>query len=165
MNISCAEEADIDAIMALVRDAVRLKRKNGDDQWDDTYPNRELIAQDISGGTLFKITDGDNVLGIMVLNEEQPPPYFTISWDDVGRPLVVHRLCIDPRFQGRGLARRLMLFAEEHAASNGYRSIRLDTYSGNRAAQALFESLDYQPVGDVSLREDKIFHCFRKMIG
>ncbi len=165
MNISCATEADIDAIMALVRDAVRQKQMNGDDQWDDSYPDRELIAQDVSSGTLFKITVEGELAGIIVLNEEQPPPYFTVSWKDGGRPLVVHRLCIDPRFQRRGLARRLMLFAEEHAAANGYRSIRLDTYSGNHGAQALFQSLDYLPVGDVSLREGKCFHCFKKMIG
>ncbi len=165
MNISRAAETDIDAIMALVRDAVREKQRNGDDQWDDTYPNRELIAQDISTGTLFKIADGNSILGIIVLNEEQPPPYFTIAWNDGGRPLVVHRLCINPLFQRRGLARRLMLFAEEHAAENAYRSIRLDTYSGNRAAQALFLSLGYHPAGDVSLREDKAFHCYKKAIG
>ena len=165
MNISRALETNIDAIMALVRDAVREKRKNGDDQWDDAYPGRQLITQDILSGNLFKLVDGHELLGIIVLNEEQPAPYLALAWDDGDRPLVVHRLCIDPRYQRRGLARQLMLFAEEHAAASSYSSIRLDTYSKNRAARALFESLDYQPVGDVSLREDKIFHCYKKPVG
>jgi len=165
MNITQATVADIDAITELIRQAVRIMQKNGIDQWNDNYPNKNLVTDDVAMGSLFKITVDGNIAGIVTLNELQFPDYSKIHWkDSTGRPLVVHRLCIDPRYQGKSLAKRLMFFAEEYAKKNGYSSIRLDTYSKNYIALKLYKSLKYEQGGDVSLREGKVFHCFEKAI-
>jgi ribosomal protein S18 acetylase RimI-like enzyme len=76
----------------------------------------------------------------------------------------VHRLCLLPAFQGKGLAKQLMQFAEEYAVKNKYSSIRLDTYSKNFIALNLYDSLKYRRAGDVSFRAGKTFHCFEKML-
>ncbi len=61
--------------------------------------------------------------------------------------LVIHRLCVHPDWQARGLARQLMDFAENHARTQSYASIRLDAYKGNPRAIAFYEKRGYQRVG------------------
>jgi ribosomal protein S18 acetylase RimI-like enzyme len=164
MNVSKALKADIVPIMELIHQAVLEMHQRKLFQWDDTYPNIEIITEDITAGSLYKATIDDIIAGIIVLNEKQSPEYSNLTWESSqGKYLVVHRLCIHPHFQGKGLAKKLMSFAEDHAAKNKYNSIRLDTFTGNQKALRLYDTLKYRRVGTVAFRE-KIFQCFEKVI-
>ena len=90
-----------------------------------------------------------------MLNEWQSPEYVELTWDRA-RPLVVHRLCVHPERQKTGAARILMDFAETEAARRGYDSIRLDTYTGNPRAVALYERRGYRIAGYVRFRRRKL---------
>jgi len=164
MKISKAAPADTDSIMELIRLTVNAMQAGGLFQWDENYPSREIITADIEARSLFKLTIKEEIAGIIVLNEEQFPDYQNLKWEDNGgRFLVVHRLCVLPRFQGKGLAKQLMSFTEGYAGKNKYGSIRLDTYTLNQKALALYDSLGYRRAGMVSFR-DKNFQCFEKVI-
>ena len=108
-------------------------------QWDDSYPTAEIFADDIKSNSLFVFEDGGSCMGIISLNENQAPEYQELIWENEnGKILVIHRLAVNPGRQKQGIGRRLMDFAEDYAADQGYASIRLDAYSGNpRAASAL----------------------------
>jgi ribosomal protein S18 acetylase RimI-like enzyme len=83
-----------------------------------------------------------------------------------GEPaLVVHRLCVDPAYQGNGLGSQLMDFAEAHAKQNTYVSIRLDAYAGNPRAVWLYERRGYRKAGQVYFpRRTLPFFCFEKIL-
>jgi ribosomal protein S18 acetylase RimI-like enzyme len=165
MSITKASPTDLDTIMSLIRQAIAVMYQNGIDQWNEDYPGREIIAGDIETGTLFKITDRGQIAGIIVLNNRQSPEYGDLTWQDQsGNFLIVHRLCLHPAFQGKGLSKQMMGFAEEHALKNGCTSIRLDTYNKNYIALKLYDSLGYRRVGTVSFRPGKTFQCFEKVI-
>ena len=107
-------------------------RSNGIDQWDEDYPDIDTLRRDIIDQNLFVMKKDDQVVGVIVLNENQDPEYDEMNWSTEGNSfLVVHRLAISPRFQGQGLARKMMDFAESYAMKNGYKAIRLDTFSQN----------------------------------
>ncbi len=93
-----------------------------------------------------------------------PAEYGSIGWNDGGRPLVMHRLCISPSLQGKGLAKHLVRFAEQYARENGYGSIRLDAFIDNERALRLYDSLNYQRKGTVTFRKGS-FYCYEKTIG
>jgi GNAT superfamily N-acetyltransferase len=165
MKITRAVKSDIDPIMTLIHQAVDMMLKNGIDQWNEHYPSREIITNDIATRSLFKITSGKETAGIIVLNESQAKEYLNLPWqDNMGKPVVVHRLCLHPDFQGKGLSRQLMQFTEAYAVKNKYTSIRLDTYSKNFKALNLFGSLQYHLVGNASFGAGQIFHCFEKVL-
>jgi ribosomal protein S18 acetylase RimI-like enzyme len=168
MEISPALKTDIVPIMDLIRKAVRAMNDGGLFQWTEAYPNEEIITDDISTGTLYKITTdnviagGNIIAGIIVLNHQYFPEYNALKWDvNDPHPLIVHRLCIHPDYQGQGLARVLMQFAEAYAVRNHYLSIRLDTGALNTKALALYDALGYRRVGEVSFRPG-IFQVFEK---
>ena len=164
MKISKAVAGDISSIMELIKKAIAVMLENGIDQWNEDYPSREIIAEDIKTKSLFKITENGKIAGIIILNEYQVPEYADLKWSAGGKPLVVHRLCLDPAFQGKGLSKQLMQFTEEYAVQKKYGSIRLDTYSKNFIALNLYDSLKYRRVGVISFRAGKNFICFEKVL-
>jgi len=164
MTITRASPAGIPEIMSLIHAAVKKMRAGGLYQWDESYPNVDIITGDINAGTLFKILEKDRIAGIMVLSEQFSPEYHDLMWEDKGgKCLIVHRLCIHPDYQGRGYAKKMMLFAGEYAAENGYSSIRLDTHTRNHQALALYDGLHYRRVGLVTFRNG-LFQCFEKVL-
>jgi ribosomal protein S18 acetylase RimI-like enzyme len=165
MTITKASSADIPEIMALIRATVNKMIAGGLYQWDEHYPNLDIITDDIKTGNLFKISEEDRIAGVMVLNEQYSPAYNDLAWEDErGKYLIVHRLCVHPDYQGKGYSKKLMLFAGEHATKNGYSSIRLDTHTGNQRALALYDSLNYRRVGTVTF-DKGLFQCFEKGVG
>lgn len=134
-------------------------------QWDDIYPNKEQLEEDLKEGTLFVARNGEICLGAVSFNEKQEDAYQQVDWRGSDPVLVVHRLCVDPSFQGQGIAKELMSFGEKLAIKRGYAGIRLDAYSGNPKAVGLYERLGYQKAGSVSFpRRDLPFYCFEKIL-
>ena len=59
--------------------------------------------------------------------------YKSVKWlTKTHKNVYIHRLAIHPNYQGKGLALKLMDFANEIAIKNNCESIRLDTFDGNQ---------------------------------
>ncbi|OMD08620.1 GNAT family N-acetyltransferase [Paenibacillus odorifer] len=150
-EIRRARKDEIDEIMELIVKCVQVMQAGGSDQWDEHYPNREIISRDIERGNLWVCEENNAVAGILVLDEHQSEQYGKIDWTETQGPhLIMHRLAVHPEVQGKGIARRLSTYAEEHARQNGYSSIRLDTYAKNTRALALYPKLGYDLRGEVT---------------
>jgi ribosomal protein S18 acetylase RimI-like enzyme len=57
------------------------------------------------------------------------------------------RLFLLPAARGLGLGRALTEAVVDHARSLGYRELRLDTLASMTAAQALYRSMGFKPIG------------------
>jgi len=164
MKIRVAKLEDITSIISLIEASIEHMNNNGIYQWDSVYPNDTVLKQDIIDESLFVIEDEKNILGIVALNEHQDPEYDEIDWKHKSdKILVVHRLSVHPDSQGKGIAKRLMDFAEKYADENKYFSIRLDAFKDNKIAVSLYENRDYDKVGVVTFRKG-LFYCFEKRI-
>jgi len=151
-------------IMKLIARATATLDKKGIPQWDEIYPDRKTIARDIENETLYGLMDEDTIAGILVLNENQDKEYGEVAWDlDDEKPLVLHRLCLNPDYQGKGLSKVMMGFVEDYARVNGYRSIRLDAFTLNPISLSLYRSLGFAARGEVSFRKGR-FICFEKIL-
>lgn len=132
-------------------------------QWDEIYPDNQTLTSDIEKNEMYGFYQDGTLCGAIVLNEIQLEPYACVHWSvDDAKPLVVHRLCIHPDFQNRGIAYALMEFAEAYAEQYGYRSIRLDAFQDNPAALRLYQRLGYMHRGSISLRKGT-FYCYEKL--
>lgn len=157
MNIALAGPQDLDAVLEIVALCIRQMREAGSDQWDEIYPTRAVFEADAQSGALYVLRAPNpaggqqtKVIGAVVINDVQADEYSSVAWRFPDpRPFVIHRLCVHPDRQGLGAGRRLMDFAESSAVARGYASIRLDTYTGNPRAVALYEQRGYRPAGFV----------------
>ena len=133
-------------------------------QWDEHYPTREIIEKDIDDGYAFGFFHLKELRGYIVLNEEYSPEYNSLEWKDKnGTSLIIHRLSIKADCQGQGIAKQMMIFAEEYAKRNNYTSIKLDAFLHNKAALSLYEKLVYTEVGTVTFRKGE-FNCYEKVL-
>jgi ribosomal protein S18 acetylase RimI-like enzyme len=166
LSVRQASAADLHAVIALVRSCIEHMRSQGIEQWDDIYPSRDRLSSDGAAGSLYVAgLPEQEIVAVFALDSRQDPEYATVPWtlidDRIG---VVHRLMVDPRFQGRGVARELMMIVERLAAELGYAVIRLDAFSLNPAALRLYRGLGYHEAGAVTLRKG-VFRVFEKRLG
>ena len=165
MKIVQAQLTDLDNLMNLYKAAMLHLHHNGIDQWDEEYPNRDIIREDLEAGCLYGIALGSNYIGAIVMNEEEDTDYSAIPWDDAsGKVLYLHRLVVHPDHQGQGIGRTLLQFAETTAARKGYSSIRLDAYSANPIALNLYARYGYSRRGEVFFPKRELpFNCYEKV--
>lgn len=150
----------------MYKSCVKGMLKNGIDQWDQNYPNSDIIRADIKARTYFIAEINGEIVGGINLDEIQDPTYLNIDWKDKTNSfLVVHRLAVKEENWGGKVGKALMVFAEETILEEGLTSIRLDTYSGNPKAIEFYRRLGYSELGTIDLKPNKNkYHCFEKII-
>ncbi len=159
-----AKPDEVPELLQLVRDCVAAMRAGGIEQWDEIYPDMEVISRDIAAGTLHVTTEEGRIIGCITVDQFMDPLWRGMNWSENSEPAAaVHRLMIHPSAQGRGLAKQLMFFAEEKARAMKCRSIRLDTFLKNPAAMALYPRLGYQATGTAMMRKGE-FAGFEKLL-
>lgn len=143
--------------MTLFSNVVNKMQELGIDQWDNEYPSMDIISEDLKEGYAFGYFLNSKLAAYVALNEKYDIEYDDIDWDMDSKFIVVHRLAVDPSYQGKGLAKEMMIFAEKFAIQEGYKAIKLDTYCKNPIACRLYPSLNYQLKGSVVFRKGDFF--------
>jgi len=167
MVIKNALRTDIDKLYAITKRCAREMIARGIFQWDEKYPSIDILLQDIELEQLWKIEEESLIIGIIVLTEIEDEEYKNVKWlTKSGNSLYVHRLAVDPKFQGLGYAQKLMNFAEKFAKENNYSSIRLDTFSKNRRNQIFYKKRDYTKLEKIYFlnQSEHPFYCYEKII-
>ena len=161
MLIRQARYEDIEPIMGIVRSAQVALCELGIDQWQDGYPSKEIIEQDIVAGVGYvACDDGGAVVGyeaVVPTGEEAYSQIEDSKWHTSNNYVVVHRLCVLGDSRRRGVAIELMNFASEFALKHGVADFRIDTHEGNVRMLALLNKMRFEHVGtiryDSGLRE------------
>ena len=166
MKIRKAQTSDLENIMKMYKSCVAGMIKIGIDQWDDTYPDTETIAQDLENQTYYVAEEEEKIIGGINIDQNQDPTYLDINWQDASNQfLVVHRLGVKEENWGDRIGKALMIFTEELVMKKDLKSIRLDTYSGNPKAMEFYIRLGYRELGAIYLKLDKNeYYCFEKII-
>jgi GNAT superfamily N-acetyltransferase len=148
-----AEIKDRDTIWNIIQQAIERRRQDGSNQWQQGYPNLDTVENDIAKGFGYVLTvDGEiAVYTALILNDE--PAYSTIegAWLSNGEFVVVHRVAIDEKFAGQGLAKKLFDHIEDFTREQEIQSIKVDTNYDNIAMLKILESKGYSYCGEVFL--------------
>ena len=130
--------------------------KAGIHQWDEIYPAKEHIAQDIEKNQMY-IGKVDNDIAVcFTLSEECDEEYKNGKWQyPDAKFIVIHRLCVNPDFQNRGIATESMKYIENLSKSEGYDCIRLDCYTLNPYSKKLYNKSGYSVIGYADWRKGR----------
>ncbi|MFT4663501.1 MAG: GNAT superfamily N-acetyltransferase [Polaribacter sp.] len=144
IEILIAKLTDIPSVHQLFVRCTDALLAAGIKQWHYDYPGETHIRKDVEAGETYVIREGKECLATITLNGQQDEQYQAINWKYAGeKVLVIHRLAVHPKAQGRGLAKALCSFAAAFAKKQQYNCIRLDAYAGNPGSNALYEKLGY----------------------
>ena len=145
---------DLPAIWDILQQAIARRKADGSNQWQDGYPNPEVIQNDIEKEVGFVLTLENEIAGYFVVLINDEPEYAKIEgkWLTNDDFVVFHRVAISEDNLGRGLAKSIFQFIEDYALNNDIFSVKADTNFDNHAMLSLFEKSGYVYCGEVYFR-------------
>lgn len=156
MEYRLGTRQDLDAICELIKLAIEEMERHGIYQWDDVYPARADFEEDIDKNSLFLAYSEDKLAALYVISGECDEQYANGAWEcDDETSYVLHRFCVSPVFQNKGVGKTILLYIEEQIRSLGYKSVRLDTFTENPFAQRLYLHNGYESRGYANWRKGK----------
>ena len=143
---------DLEEIYALCRLAARDTKVT---DWDDEYPNREILSGDIAAGALYKVIHEGKIISIMMarpwadyIAEDEAEDITT--WDpDIKNPCALARFCVSPELQGHGLGRKIMMASLELVRTQGYDGVFFHASKANPLTLHLYDSIGFRRAGEV----------------
>ena len=158
MHYRLAEERDIDSICALIQSAIAEMERNNIHQWDEIYPAKEDFLDDIRKRTLYVGTPDDSIPDtiavVYAINKDADEQYQNGTWDyPDSNYSIIHRLCVNPKFQNLGLAKETLTHIEDTLRDSGTETIRLDVFTDNPFALRLYRKNGYKETGTAHWRK------------
>jgi ribosomal protein S18 acetylase RimI-like enzyme len=162
MKIQSANIKDLDSLMGITQRCIENLDKQGIYQWDEIYPSRNDFHQDILEENLYVITEAEQILGCICINQFEPPGYEKANWLG-SRFLVIHKIIVDPQNENQGIGKYAMHFAENVSHSQEKDSIRLDCFQDNIRVNKFYQKLEYVIRGETRFRKG-MFNLYEKLI-
>jgi GNAT superfamily N-acetyltransferase len=149
-----ADTSEIPEIWDIIQHAILRRKEDGSTQWQDGYPNPEVLQKDIEKATGYVLTEENSIIGYSAVAINEEPEYANIKgkWQTNEDFIVFHRLAISSTHLGKGLAKMIFQFIEDFAINNQIYSIKADTNSDNLAMLNIFDQLGYSYCGEVYFR-------------
>jgi Acetyltransferases, including N-acetylases of ribosomal proteins len=155
---------DLDQVDKIYKNAIEVMDSNGINQWDNIYPNKEILKEDILKGEMFLGVMDNKIACAFVLNSDYDEEYNNGNWKYRNESFnIVHRLCVNSAFQNQGIGTQSMMLIEKMLRKDGIESIRLDAFSLNPFALRLYEKIGYVRVGEAKWRKG-LFYLYEKKI-
>ena len=143
MKIRATEERDLPAVMEILHQAQAYFKAQGIDQWQDGYPDEATIRQDIQNGTAYLVELDENYTTMVSGQWLTDRPY-----------AVIHRIAVDDKLKGRGIAGWILEQAEYLCRQRGVESLKIDTHQDNTSMRRLLEKQNYHYCGVIQLHRD-----------
>lgn len=142
-----AVESDLSQLLDICRSAAKTPGSN----WDDEYPNSDILAYDIRLGNLKKIvTEKGEIAGLLMLGKGEELSVLDDASDGT-TPFDFARFAIHPKYQGQGIGRQAIKLAVEQARASGATCIRILVSPDNLPARSLYEGIGFHKVRSVHL--------------
>lgn len=167
MEIRIATKADLPAIYNIIKGAQAFLKSSGVNQWQDGYPNESTIMADISEGLNYVCCYGERIVGTIVVIFDGEVTYNKIhegDWLTNDDYATIHRLAIDEKLRGSGLASKMISFVEGMSLDRGVRSIRIDTHRDNIPMQKMLSKNGFTYCGIIYLASGDERLAFEKIL-
>ena len=158
---------DIDSIMNIIKQAQSHFKKNGINQWQNNYPNIEVIDNDMNVGNSYVLLKDKKIVATVAIAFSGEKTYEHIyegAWISNDEYAVVHRIAVDSNHKGLGIASQILKYIEELCMNKGVSSIKVDTHEGNLSMQKLLRKNKFQYCGLIYLEDNSKRVAFEKTI-
>lgn len=162
-----AQESDIDSILNIITQAQKYLKEAGVNQWQNGYPNRTSIEQDIEGKKAYVLEREGKILATAALSFNDECTYDVIyegKWLSEGSYGVIHRVAVAQNYKGEGIAGRFFAQLEEICKEQGAKSIKIDTHEDNQSMQRLLKKLGFTDCGIIFLKDGNKRIAFEKLL-
>ncbi len=159
MDIRKATKSDADTVFALYRSAIGSEFS----VWNEEYPGRFEIEQDLAADSLYVLTEGDAIIGAASVVPENELDDFSCWNCKDGLHKEIGRIVIAADHRGKGLAFVIVQGMVEILRQKGYRSVRLSVAKTNIPAYKTYIKAGFTPVGEAELYGGNYFLMEKKI--
>ena len=140
-NFRKAENPDILYIWDILQQAIIRRKNDGSNQWQDGYPNLDVVKNDIKKSYGYVLNEGKTIIGYCAIIINDEPEYEKIEgkWLTNSEFVVVHRIAISENYLGKGLSKKIIECIEYFARKRNIHSIKVDTNHDNIAMMKIFD--------------------------
>jgi len=169
MKLLSSSNNDLDAIMKTVGQAQSYLASLNIDQWQDGYPQQEIIEKDITNQESYIVkNEKKEILGTAMFTLKPEPTYSTIegSWLTKENAIygVIHRMAVGDKYRNHGVAKFIFSQCEQKLKEQNIQSMRIDTHEQNKGMQGLLKNLGYIYCGVIYLANGDKRLAFEKII-
>lgn len=170
MIIRKTENHEIDSVMPIFDEARGTMAKLGIDQWQDGYPTRDIIENDVNLSRSYVVEIDGEICGTYVLQEGGDKNYDVIeggewlSGNGNRDYLAIHRVAIAVASRGRGIAEQLISYAADFARERALTSLRIDTHEGNVVMRRMLEKNGFIYCGIIYLENGDDRVAYERLI-
>lgn len=157
--IERAVDADAEEIYALYHSLVDMPYGT----WNEEYPSRELVDEDLKEAEVFVMRCGGRIISAIVNESTHEFDDMAPWYPNVARWAQFGRLGVAKDMQGRGIARRMLAFAMDHARAEGCDAVRFLVGAGNLPAQRSYARLGFEVCGEADAW-DEHWLCYEKRL-
>lgn len=167
MEFRKAQKTDIPRIMEIIISAQKYMKESGIDQWQNGYPNKESILDDINEGKSYVLERDKEVIATTYLSFDGESDYDFIyegDWLSNEKYAVIHRIAVDNDLKGQGIAGEVFKFIEEICLQKNIFDIKIDTHRDNKSMQKFLTKNGFKRCGIVYLKDKSERIAFEKRL-
>lgn len=154
MDYHLVDKSNLEEALTIIEDAKQLLKKDST-QWQNGYPNKDVLLKDIESKTLHGLFDGKRLVAIMALKKGIEPTYLNINghWNILPNEndIVVHRLAVSKDYLHQKCGLRMLEFALDYARECQAVSCKVDTHKNNMAMRKIIRDCQFDYCGIISL--------------
>jgi len=156
MKFIKTKRKDLLPIMKIIREAQAFLASHKIDQWQNGYPNKDTILEDLINNESYIVTTNDSTLiATAMFSTKKEPTYQSIEGEWITKVNakygVIHRMAITNKSRNKGVARFIFEQCEQQLLQQNIYSMRIDTHQENLAMQGLLIKLKYLYCGVIYL--------------
>jgi ribosomal protein S18 acetylase RimI-like enzyme len=167
MQVRRATCNDLLEIMRIIEQGRESLRLAGIPQWQDGYPNKDVITADNEHENSYVLDMDGKILGTTALVFGEDLNYkriFEGTWLTAEPYGAIHRIAVDSDRKGQGLAKILVQATEEICKARGVFSLRVDTHKDNKAMQKMLERSGFTYCGVIYLADGSPRLAYEKVL-
>lgn len=158
-QIVLTKEEDLSAVMAIYDKARLFMRQTGNlHQWNNGYPTREIIKEDIALKQSYIIKKNNTILAVFTFinGHDDTYDYIEGSWLNDEKYGVIHRI-------GSNQIEKGMLKVAIDYCLQFVNNLRIDTHKDNKVMQHLLEKEGFTKCGIIYLKDGNPRIAYQKV--
>ena len=165
MNFRKTTEKDLESVITIIDEAKEFLKNNNIDQWQNGYPNKEVILKDIENDNSYVLEDNGEIIATTVVSLDGDKNYDVIhngAWITDNKYGVIHRIAVSRNYASRGIGKKIIENSEYIARENNIKSMRVDTHKDNKTMQRLLLKNGYEYCGIIFVEDGTERLAFEK---
>lgn len=165
MILRLSNEKDLKYIMKIINEGKEFLKNNKVDQWQNGYPNGEVILNDINNNESYVMENNGEIVGTVALSFNGEKTYDKIyegKWITNNNYAVIHRIATSKVEGIRSVGSEILKKSEELCLAKDIKNIRIDTHEDNKAMQRLLLKNNYKYCGVIYLKDGSKRIAFEK---